>query len=73
MADKEELTTLMHSEFQVDEETEIKHRAMNIWYYGNYKTFDEIRNACKEYGITFGDALRYRDYWMELKAKSIKK
>ena len=57
----EELTTKMHSEFSVDEETEIKHKAMCIWNYNMYKTEAEIREACKSYGITYEQALAYRD------------
>ena len=61
---KEELTTAMHSEFKVSEETDIKHRAMNVWYYGMYKTEEEIKEACKTYGLTYEQALEWKDYFL---------
>lgn len=58
---KDELTTKMHSEFSVDAETELRHKALCIWGYGLYETEEEIRDACEEYGITYEQALKFKD------------
>ena len=63
---KEELTTKMHSEFSVSEETEIKLRAGNIW--NNFKDApkSEQLRLCKVFGITWEQAMKYKTFWLSL-------
>lgn len=64
---QDELTEKMHSEFSVDEETEIKHKAGVIWrdYPNSSEEFQ--RQYCKDMGITWEQCLRWKDYWLSLK------
>lgn len=57
---KEELNEKMHSEFKVDSETDIKHKAMCIWCYNLYESKEEIIDACDKLGITYEQALEFK-------------
>jgi len=67
---KEELTEKMHSEFTIDEETEILHRCITIWCLAGADSdnprFEEI---CKSYGVTTDQAMKHKDYCLKLKNK----
>ena len=64
---KEELTTKMHSEFTIDAETEIKHKAFCVWdSVGIDATESEIKTESESYGITPEDALKWKDYFFAL-------
>lgn len=64
---KEELTEKMHSEFSIDEETEIKHKAGNIWIDFPNASEEFQRQCCADMGITWEQCLRWKDYWLSLK------
>ena len=55
----DELTEKMHSEFTIDEETEKKHRAGSVW------------TLSIRYGIDYETAMKWKDYWLNLKAESL--
>lgn len=64
---KEELTEKMHSEFSVDAETEIKHKAGSMWATAGFACNDAtLRKWCKSYGITTQQAIKYKEYWKKL-------
>lgn len=65
----EELTAKMHSEFTIDKDTEIKHKAGIIWLHFNHISDDEKKKFCEDYGITWEQALKWKDYWLRLSAK----
>ena len=76
---KDELTTAMHSEFKIDAETEIKHRAGCVWCLldGNASRKD-IEKWSSKYGVTYEQCMQWKDYYDNLKmqtyiAKSKKK
>jgi hypothetical protein len=58
---QDEFTEKTHSEFNISMNNDIKHKAMCIWCYGLFKTEMEIKNACKSYGITYEQALKFKD------------
>lgn len=54
----------MHSEFAIDAETEIKHKAWCVWeILGKYPTFQDLFRVCASYHIAVKDVLRYRQSW----------
>ena len=63
----DELTAAMHSEFTVDDETEIYLRCITIWCYHDIKTDNELLDLCVSYGVKFADALKYKDACLKLK------
>jgi hypothetical protein len=64
---QDELTEAMHSEFTVDDETEIYLRCITIWCYHDIKTDDDLLSLCVSYGVQFADALKYKDACLKLK------
>ena len=69
----DEFTEKMHSEFTVDEETEKKLRAGSVWtLLGAEATKDEIEHWAKRYGIDYDIAMKWKGYWLDLKAQSHK-
>ena len=64
---KEELTTAMHSEFSVDDETDVFHRCITIWCLLGTTLEDDVASVCKSYGVTVDQALEHYDACMELK------
>lgn len=71
---KDEFTTAMHKEFSISSEIEIKHRAGCVWSILEFKnpTREEIIKRCKSYDISYEDALKWKDYWMNLQRVSQK-
>lgn len=65
---KEELTTKMHSEFSVDEETDIRHRCISLW---NLFRADESNprfpDQCRSFGLTVEQAMANKEYCKNLK------
>ncbi|MBO6117350.1 MAG: hypothetical protein J6P44_02280 [Bacteroidales bacterium] len=59
---KEELTTEMHAEFEIDEETKIKHKAWRIWDMNKIDPFtdEEIKRQCASFGITYEQLMKYK-------------
>lgn len=67
---KEELTELMHSEFTVDEETNIQLKAGSMWSVAGFDCNRRTLNKwCRAYGITMKQALYWKKYWMDMKNK----
>ena len=65
---KEELTEKMHSEFTIDEETEILHRCITIWCYTGADSDDpRFEEICNSYGVTTDQAMKHKDYCLSLK------
>ncbi len=65
---KEELTSKMHREFQVSDETDVKHRcfsALECIYEYNYS----IEDAAEIYGITISDIQQHRAEFESLLAE----
>ena len=58
---KEELTKEMHSEFKVSEINDKINRATCVWCYGLYKTEEAQKKAAELYGLTWEEALEYKD------------
>ena len=68
----DELTEKMHSEFTIDEETEKKHRAGSVWtLLGADASKEEIEHWSIRYGIDYETAMKWKDYWLNLKAESL--
>jgi hypothetical protein len=64
---KEELTGAMHSEFEVDAETEIKHKAFCVWYQLKPDaSHDQVKKIAESYLITLEDALKWKDHFFGL-------
>lgn len=63
---KEELTAKMHSEFQVDSETEIKHR---VWALLSYRDNAElsIDEAIGEFDLTIDQVEKHKQSYLDLK------
>ena len=65
---KEELTTKMHSEFSVDNETDIRHRCISLW---NLLRADEadpgFPDYCRDFGLTVDQAMANKEYCKNLK------
>lgn len=65
---KDELSAAMHSEFTVDEETEIRHRCITIWCDLGADPEDEgFEELCYSYELTVDQVMANRDYCMKLK------
>lgn len=63
-----ELTEKMHSEFTISKETEIRHRAGCVWLVLDKDApKEQVEEQAHEYGITYEEAMKYRDYWNEKK------
>jgi hypothetical protein len=63
----DELTEAMHSEFEVDAETEIKHKAFCVWYLLKPDaSHDQVKKIAESYLITLEDALKWKDYFFNL-------
>lgn len=62
---KEELTTAMHSEFNIDAETKIKHRVWAILSSckSQNKTIDELID---QYDLTMDDIEKYKQSYFDL-------
>jgi hypothetical protein len=63
---KEELTTKMHSEFTVSEETDRKHVVFTALHVIDQKLMT-IPQAITAYGLTPEDLDKHRDEWDDLK------
>ena len=64
---QDELTEKMHSEFTIDAETEIKHRAGCVWdVIGFDASKEELEHWAGVYQISVADCKRYRRYWKNL-------
>ena len=65
---EDKFTKKMHSEFTISDEIEIKHKASCVW--DRYKELrpsdDEIKKRCESYGITFEQAMKWKDFWVNL-------
>lgn len=66
---KDELTTKMHSEFTIDRETEICHKAGSIWQWHAEESEEEQKKECELMGITWEEALHWKPYWERLLKK----
>ncbi len=63
----DELTEKMHSEFKVSKETEMKHKAMDVWTICRNNCDDpELEKICELYGITKDFALKWLQYCKDL-------
>ena len=57
----DEFTSAMHDEFSIDEETEIKHKAMCVWkLLGTNYTKEQLQKYCDIYAITIDQAKRWK-------------
>lgn len=64
---KEELTTKMHSEFNVSMDTEIRHRAGSLWSVIGFDSDKAtMKKWCISYGLTISQAMKYKVYWQKL-------
>ena len=57
---KEELTTAMHSEFSVSNETDVKHKVWSVLSRSNREKSDPT-DLLKVYGLTIVQFNRYKD------------
>jgi len=68
---KEELTTLMHSEFTIDAETEIMHKAWTAWECIDsniaHNRPADVDRECKYYGITIEQLNQHKESYLALK------
>jgi hypothetical protein len=65
---KEELTEKMHSEFQVDAETEIKHRCFVVFSVAGTDDMAQIERVATEiYQVDMKDIVRYIEEYKFLK------
>ena len=66
---EDELTAKMHSEFRVSKETDIRHRAGCLWAVlhdiGKTDDKEQILYEAKMYGITYDQAMMWKDYWLK--------
>jgi hypothetical protein len=68
---KEELTEAMHSEFQIDAETEIKHRCFVVFSVAGTEDMAQIeRVATESYQVDMKDIARYIEDYKLLKDDS---
>jgi len=68
----DEFTEKMHSEFTVSKETDIYLRAGVVWERLSLNPpRKDVEKMCKEYGITYEDAMKYKDEWQNLIDESI--
>lgn len=67
----DEFTEKMHSEFTVDEETEKQLRAGCVWsLLDGDSPKEDVEHWAKRYGIDYDIAMKWKDYWLNLKAQS---
>ncbi len=68
---KDELTELMHSEFTISPEMEIKHRVGSAIKSGMIRgvTEDKLKDVLASYTVTYEDYLKWKDYWAEVGVK----
>lgn len=65
---KEELTAKMHAEFTIDEDTEIRNKALSVWTLLNKESSEqEIRERASSFGISFEDAMKRKEYYFRLR------
>ena len=65
---QDELTEKMHSEFTIDAETEKMHRAGCVWLQLKADaTKEEVEKCAKSYEIDYETAMKWKDYWLDLK------
>lgn len=65
---QDELTSEMHSEFEVDEETDIIHRCISLWCLWKAKDTDpDFARHCTNFGLTVEQAMKYKEYCLGLK------
>ena len=65
---EDELTEKMHTEFQIDAETEIQHKAFSVWKLLSAESPDaEVVKRAESFGITLQDALKWKDYYFKLR------
>jgi hypothetical protein len=65
---EDELTAKMHSEFEVDEETDIQHRCISLWkLYGADESDPNFPDDCRRFGLTVEQAMKYKEYCFGLK------
>lgn len=65
---KDELTELMHSEFTLSEEVDVKNRvgsAMQVVRTLGI-TESELPNILKRYNVTMDDYNKWKDHWLNL-------
>jgi len=58
---KEELTTKMHGEFKASDTNNKINIATCIWCYGMFETEEEQKKAASDYGLTWEEALKYKE------------
>lgn len=55
----DELTEAMHSEFTIDAETEIMHKAFSVWgMLAKGAPHEAVKQRAESYGITLEDAIK---------------
>lgn len=60
---KEELTTKMHEELSVTNETDVRHKVGSVVTIMNLMKDKELQDILKSYGVTKDDYDRWKDYW----------
>ena len=63
----------MHSEFNVSEKIEIKHRAGCVWQMliviGKVEDKRFVERECRSYGISYANAMKWKKHWLSLMKK----
>lgn len=64
----DELTEKMHSELSVSEEDEIKLRTGCVWHTWCDKDSckEDVEKYAKIYSVSYDDAMKWKDYWLNL-------
>jgi hypothetical protein len=65
---QDELTTAMHSDFQITEEDDQKHAAWTALGVIESGVMS-VEEACEEYGVSKQDLERHRNEWLRLKTQ----
>lgn len=64
---KEELTTLMHSEFKVSPEVDVKLKAGCVWELLPFDADEtEVKRMAETYGITYNQAMMWKSHWEKI-------
>ena len=66
---KEELTEKMHSEFSINQETEIKHRVGSAIHYAtilNVKKKEKFKQILENFSVTFSDYEKWKKHYEKL-------
>ena len=68
---KDELTELIHSEFTISPEMEIKNRVGSAIEFTMMLGGDEnkLKDVLVSYTVTYEDYLKWKDYWAEVGVK----